>query len=110
LKNASTIIGVDSDPVRLKMAKQMGADEVIDHSKTDAVKEILRMTGGRGMDVAIEALGLQQTFESALRADSYDALPGRQRTAYDVFGHRKDGVLKVAICASEQFRYPTRKR
>jgi threonine dehydrogenase-like Zn-dependent dehydrogenase len=45
----------------------MGADEVIDHSKTDAVKEILRMTGGRGVDVAIEALGLQQTFESSLR-------------------------------------------
>jgi threonine dehydrogenase-like Zn-dependent dehydrogenase len=38
LKGTSTIIGVDSDPVRLKMAKQMGADEVIDHSKTDAVK------------------------------------------------------------------------
>jgi threonine dehydrogenase-like Zn-dependent dehydrogenase len=45
----------------------MGADVVVDHSKTDAVAEIRRMTGGRGVDVAIEALGTQVTFESALR-------------------------------------------
>src|SRR5262245_42410499 len=47
LKGASLIIGVDSDAARLKMAKEMGADEVIDHSSKDPVKEILRITGGR---------------------------------------------------------------
>ena len=35
--------------------------------QTDVVEEILRLTGGRGVDAAIEALGQQSTFESALR-------------------------------------------
>jgi threonine dehydrogenase-like Zn-dependent dehydrogenase len=159
MKGASMIIGVDSDPVRLKVAKQMGADEVIDYTKKNPVEEILRITGGRGVDVAIEALGVQETFESALRVvkpggklsslgvysgklevpvDAFGAgiadiqilttlCPGgkeRMRRlmdlvaanrlnlrplltndyrldqieeAYDVFGNRKGGVLKVAI-------------
>src|SRR5207244_8060325 len=40
----------------------------IDHTKVDAVEEIRRLTQGKGVDVAIEALGTQATFESALRA------------------------------------------
>jgi len=67
LRGAGFIIAVESDPVRAAMAKQMGADMVVDHSKTDAVREIRRMTAGKGVDVAIEALGTQATFESALR-------------------------------------------
>jgi len=50
------------------MAKRMGADVVIDYRKADPVDEIMHLTGGRGVDVAIEALGTQQTFESCLRA------------------------------------------
>jgi alcohol dehydrogenase len=68
LKGAGFIIAVESDFVRTAMAKQMGADVVIDHTKTDAVEEIRRLTQGRGVDVAIEALGTQATFESALRS------------------------------------------
>ena len=49
------------------MAQCMGADVIIDYKKTDPVAEILRLTEGRGVDVAIEALGTQQTFESCLR-------------------------------------------
>jgi alcohol dehydrogenase len=67
LKGAGFIIAVESDPVRTAMAKRMGADLVVDHTKTDVVAEIRRMTGGKGVDVAIEALGTQATFESALR-------------------------------------------
>jgi alcohol dehydrogenase len=67
LKGASLIIGVESDPVRIEMAKRMGADIVINHEKVDAVTEIRRLTGGEGVDVAIEALGTQTTFENALR-------------------------------------------
>lgn len=67
LKGASLIIAVESDPVRVEMAKRMGADVVINHLKTDAIAEIRRLTGGEGVDVAIEALGMQETFESALR-------------------------------------------
>ena len=67
LKGATTIIGVDTVAERLDIAKRMGADHVIDFNKVDPVDEILRITDGRGVDVAIEALGLQQTFESCLR-------------------------------------------
>jgi threonine dehydrogenase-like Zn-dependent dehydrogenase len=67
LAGASLVIGVDRLPDRLKMARQMGADHVIDGSKVDAAEEIMRLTAGRGVDVAIEALGTQQTFEACLR-------------------------------------------
>jgi 2-desacetyl-2-hydroxyethyl bacteriochlorophyllide A dehydrogenase len=68
LKGAGFIIAVESDPVRSEMARRMGADVVVDHTRTDAVAEIRRLTQGKGVDVAIEALGTQTTFESALRA------------------------------------------
>src|SRR5690349_21282526 len=67
LKGAGLIIGVESDPVRAAMAKRMGADVVLNFKECDIVAEIRRLTGGRGVDVAIEALGTQETFESALR-------------------------------------------
>jgi threonine dehydrogenase-like Zn-dependent dehydrogenase len=50
------------------MARRLGADVVINHREEDAVARIKQLTGGRGVDVAIEALGRQETFESALRA------------------------------------------
>jgi alcohol dehydrogenase len=158
LMGASFIIGVDGDPVRMKMAKQMGADVVLDPKQCDVVAEVKRLTGG-GADVAIEALGIQETFEKGLRClrpggtlsslgvysgklqVPYDAFAagigdykivttlcpgGKERMrrlmsvvqskrfdptpllthkfsldqiveAYDLFGSRRDGVLKVAI-------------
>jgi threonine dehydrogenase-like Zn-dependent dehydrogenase len=159
LSGASVIIGVDRLEGRLTMAQRMGADHVIDASCVDPVEEILRLTGGRGVDVAIEALGTQQTFESCLRVlrpggtlsslgvysgdlkiplDAFAAGLGDHRivtslcpggkermrrlmsviesgrvdlgamvthrfklddieAAYDLFGHQRDRVLKVAI-------------
>lgn len=67
LLGASKIIAVDRVPERLAMARRMGAHETVDFSKGDPVEQIMRLTGGRGVDVAIEALGLQSTFEAALR-------------------------------------------
>jgi alcohol dehydrogenase len=68
LMGASRIIAVDGIPERLEMSKQLGADYVINYRDTDPVEAIRELTGGRGVDVAIEALGTQQTFESALRS------------------------------------------
>ena len=158
LMGASFIIGVESDPVRVKMSKRMGADVVLDPKQCDVVAEVRKLTGG-GADVAIESLGLQETFENALRSlraggtlsslgvysgklqVPYDAFAagigdykivttlcpgGKERMrrlmsmvqtkrfdptpllthsfkldqiveAYDLFGSRRDGVLKVAI-------------
>ncbi len=67
LKGASLIIAVESDPVRTRMSKRMGADIVLNQNEVDIVSEIKRLSGGKGVDVAIEALGTQVTFENALR-------------------------------------------
>ena len=159
LMGATAIFAVDMLPERLEMAQKLGADHCINSANADPVDEIMRLTDGRGVDVAIEALGKQSTFESALRVlrpggtlsslgvYSKDlTIPlgpfaaglgdhriittlcpgGKERmrrmlnvigsgradlkplvthhfklddieAAYDLFGHQRDGVLKVAI-------------
>ena len=159
LSGATTIIAIDALGERLAMARRLGADHVIDFNKVDPVAEIVRLTDGRGVDVAIEALGTQATFEaclsvlrpggtlSSLGVYSSDLrIPlgafaaglgdhkivttlcpgGKERmrrlmdviasnrvdlkplvthrfkldqieAAYELFGHQRDGVLKVAI-------------
>lgn len=67
LMGATTIIAVDRVPERLAIARSLGADHLVDFSKVNPVQEIMRLTDGRGVDVAIEALGAQSTFEGALR-------------------------------------------
>ena len=67
LMGATTIIGVDTVPARMDAARRLGADHVVDFATLDPVAEIMRLTDGRGVDVAIEALGTQGTFQSALR-------------------------------------------
>ena len=67
LAGATTIIAVDSVPARMEVSRRMGADHVVNFKSVDPVAEIMRLTDGRGVDVAIEALGTQITFESALR-------------------------------------------
>jgi alcohol dehydrogenase len=66
LKGAGLVIAVESDPIRIEMSKRMGADVVLDYHKENIGSAIHRLTRGRGVDVAIEALGTTQTFESAL--------------------------------------------
>jgi threonine dehydrogenase-like Zn-dependent dehydrogenase len=159
LSGATTVIGVDRLASRLDVARRMGADHVIDGSTRDPVEEIMRLTNGRGVDVAIEALGTQATFEACLRVlrpggtlsslgvySSDLTIPlgafaaglgdhqivttlcpgGKERMrrlmsviqsgridlgpmvthrfklddiekAYELFGHQRDGVMKVAI-------------
>lgn len=67
LRGAGLIIAVDGVDERLEMARKMGADVTLNFRQVDVVDEIRKLTGGRGVDSSIEALGLQQTFEQALR-------------------------------------------
>lgn len=67
LMGATTIIGVDTVPARLSVARQLGATHVVDFKQGNVVEQIMALTHGRGVDVSIEALGTQSTFESALR-------------------------------------------
>ena len=67
LFSPSHIIAIDLADTRLEAAKQFGADVVINNTHTDAVAEVMAMTGGLGADVAIEAVGVPATFELATR-------------------------------------------
>jgi alcohol dehydrogenase len=67
LLGASTIIAIDGNAHRLGIAKAMGADITLNIHDYDVVEEVMKLTGGRGVDASIEALGTQGTFESALR-------------------------------------------
>ena len=67
LSGATRIFAVDTLPARLEMAARLGASATIDASHEDPVRAILEAPGGRGVDVAIEALGHQTTFENGLR-------------------------------------------
>jgi alcohol dehydrogenase len=91
LMGAALIIGIDGDENRLAMAKKMGADVVLDYRECDPVAEVMKLTGD-GADVAIEALGTQQTFESALRSlrpggtlSSLGVYSGKLQIPYDAF-------------------------
>lgn len=67
LMGATTIIAVDGNDHRLGISRVMGADVTLNFHNCDVVGEIMKLTGGRGVDSSIEALGTQNTFESALR-------------------------------------------
>jgi len=59
----SRIIMIDMDPSRLGLARQFGATDTIQVGGEDAPAQVLDMTGGRGVDVAIEAVGVPATFD-----------------------------------------------
>lgn len=56
------IIMIDLDPNRLGVARTLGATATVNSGTADAVEAVMAMTGGRGVDVAIEAVGIPQTF------------------------------------------------
>lgn len=91
LLGASMVIGVDGDDGRLAMARTMGVDHVLDYREVDVVAEIRRLTGG--VEVAIEALGTQETFENSLRVlrpggtlSSLGVYAGKIAFPHDAFG------------------------
>jgi len=57
------IIMVDLDDNRLEVAKQMGATRCVNSRDGKAVDQVKALTGGRGVDVAIEAVGIPPTFD-----------------------------------------------
>jgi alcohol dehydrogenase len=106
LMGAARVIGVDGDPHRAAMAERMGADIVLDPEAVDVVAEVKRLTGGIGADVAIEALGLQVTFENALRCvrpggtvSSLGVYSGKLQVPYDAFAAGLgDHTIVTTLC------------
>jgi threonine dehydrogenase-like Zn-dependent dehydrogenase len=66
LRGAGLIIGVDSVPKRQELGRQYGADMIVDHLREHPVETILKLTGDRGVDSAIEALGGNEAFQNAI--------------------------------------------
>lgn len=65
LFSPSQIIAIDMAANRLDTAKQFGADVSINNAEQDPIAAVLELTGGLGVDVAIEAVGVPATFELA---------------------------------------------
>ncbi len=59
----SEIVMIDMDDNRLEVAKTFGATHTINSAKVNAVEEIMKLTNNKGVDVAIEAVGVPATFE-----------------------------------------------
>ncbi|WP_029114281.1 zinc-binding dehydrogenase [Mycobacterium sp. URHB0044] len=66
LVGAAPIIAVDIKPAVLDRAKALGADYAFDARDDTLQDQIKEITGGRGLDVAFDAVGLKSTFEQAL--------------------------------------------
>jgi S-(hydroxymethyl)mycothiol dehydrogenase len=68
LAGATTIVAVDIDDRKLEWAKGFGATHTINSKETDAVEAIKAVTGGFGVDVAIDAVGHPTVLEQAFYA------------------------------------------
>ena len=105
LMGASLVIGVDGDDGRIAFAKKMGVDVVLDYRNQDVVREIKKLSGG-GVDVAIEALGTQTTWENALRSlrpggtlSSLGVYSGDLKVPYNAYGAGLAGInIVTTLC------------
>ncbi len=67
LLGAGLVIAVEAMPARKKLAKEFGADVVVDFKEQDPVQTILELTNRQGVDSSIEALGSQETFDACIK-------------------------------------------
>jgi len=67
LLGAGLVIAVDCVPMRMELAREYGADVVLNYKEVDVVQEIINLTDGEGVDSAMEALGAQITFENCIK-------------------------------------------
>jgi threonine dehydrogenase-like Zn-dependent dehydrogenase len=67
-RGCGMVIAVDAVPERLEMSKKFGANEVINVKDGDPIARIQELTNGQGVDIAVEAVGTQGTFEAATKA------------------------------------------
>lgn len=65
-RGAARLIAVDVDARRLQLAKKLGATDVVNASRTDAVREIHRLTDGAGADVVLETAGAVPTAQQTV--------------------------------------------
>jgi threonine dehydrogenase-like Zn-dependent dehydrogenase len=106
LRGASLIVGIDPTAERRAMSQRFGATVTLNPSSCNVVDELKRLTDGRGVDVAIEALGRQETFEAALRSvrpggmlSSLGVYAGKLVAPYDaIYAGLADQKIVTTLC------------
>jgi len=68
LFGAAKVMAVDLSESKLELVRQLGVDHTVNPSRQDLAEEIRRITGGKGVNVAIELIGLKETLEAAIRS------------------------------------------
>ena len=99
---AGRVIGIDRLPERLAMARDIVGSEIIDYSAVDSVPDTLReMTGGRGPDACIDAVGMEAHGEGLMHAMDrakqalHLASDRGQALREAIHACRKGGVLSI---------------
>ena len=102
------VVAVDTKEDRLNLAGQLGADKCFNPHDCHVVEEVMKRTGGRGVDVAMEAVGFSQTVETAVASceERWRDWPDRQPFSegrITVAGSRYPGTFSVRVlCVSRR--------
>lgn len=96
------IIMIDPDENRLEVAKTFGATKTINNTSIDVVEKIMSLTNGRGVDTAIEAVGIASTFELCT------AIVGPGGVVANVGVHGKSATLHLELLWSRNITITTR--
>lgn len=67
LWGADKTILIDIDKTKIAFARNAGFEDVIDSAEEDAAESVMRLTGGRGADVAVEGTGVSSVLEQCLK-------------------------------------------
>jgi alcohol dehydrogenase len=85
------IIMIDLDDNRLEVAKRFGATATVNSSDSNVVEAVMKLTGKRGVDTAIEAVGIPATFELCAKL----VAPGGTIANIGVHGSKVDLHLEL---------------
>jgi alcohol dehydrogenase len=96
------IIMIDLDDNRLDVAKTFGATHIINSNNKNAIEEVLSLTNGKGVDVAIEAVGIPATFELC------EAIVGAGGHIANIGVHGKSASLHLETLWSKNITITTR--
>jgi 2-desacetyl-2-hydroxyethyl bacteriochlorophyllide A dehydrogenase len=105
------VIGIDLDESKLEIASKAGAAHVINTKRANLHTELAELTNGRGPDVAIEAIGLPQTYQAAVEEVAYTGRVvyigwAKEQIAYETrhFVHKELDILGSRNALPEDFR------
>lgn len=107
----ATVIGVDLDDAKLTIARKAGATYTVNTAKGTLHEQLAELTGGRGPDVVIEAIGLPETYRAAVEEVAYTGRVvyigwAKEHVTYETrpFVHKELDILGARNALPENFR------